>query len=429
MNWIEKHQAYVWEPFAPLKRNFETFLVKEAKGCYLTLEDDRKILDAISSWWVNIHGHSHPKIAEALFKQASTAEHVIFAGFTHKPAIQLAENLLSILPDSMQKIFFSDNGSTSVEVAIKLAIQYWYNQEVKDKKRIVALEGAYHGDTFGAMAMGGKSDFYPAFHDYMLEVESLPFPSDGVEQQTIDAFENLAKQGDVALFIYEPLIQGSAGMRIYSHATLQALLEIAKKYDIICIADEVMTGFGRTGKTFASDYMDIKPDLMCISKAVTGTMPLGLTAVSEKIVKIFDNADKGKAFYHGHSYTGNPLSCAVANASFEIFQSDECQQNIQRVTNSHKEVVSRLEQHPFIDKVKSLGTIISLEVKTGENTSYFNNLRDWLYNSFLEEDVLLRPLGNVIYILPPYIITNEELERVYSTIEKVLTKLADGANN
>lgn len=428
MNLLEKHQKYVWEPFAPIQRDFETFLVKEAKGVYLHLEDGRKILDAIASWWVNIHGHSHPKIAEALFQQASTAEHVIFAGFTHEPAIKLAENLLSITPDCMEKIFFSDNGSTSVEVAIKLAIQYWYNLGVKDKKRIVALEGAYHGDTFGAMAMGGKSDFYPAFHDYLLEVESLPFPEDGKEETTIQAFEELAKKGDVALFIYEPLIQGSAGMRIYSPETLEKLLEIAKKYDVICIADEVMTGFGRTGKTFASDYMSIKPDLMCISKAVTGTMPLGLTAVSEKIVKIFDNADKSKAFYHGHSYTGNPLSCACANASFEIFKSKECQDNIQRISDSHNKAILRLEEHGFIKKVKSLGTVISIEVETGENTSYFNNLRDWLYNSFLEEDILLRPLGNIIYILPPYVMTNEELERIYSTIEKVLSKLANERN-
>lgn len=423
MNLLEKHQKFVWEPFAPLKRNFETFVVKKAQGMYLELEDGRKILDAIASWWVNIHGHSHPKIAEALYKQASTAEHVIFAGFTHEPAIQLAENVLSLLPKSMQKIFFSDNGSTCVEVAIKLAIQYWFNKKQFHKKKIIALEGAYHGDTFGAMAMGGNGDFNLPFHDYLLQVESLPFPFDNKEQETINAFEKIAKEGDVALFIYEPLIQGSAGMRIYSAETLERLLQIAKKYDVLCIADEVMTGFGRTGKTFASDYCETKPDLVCISKAVTGTMPLGLTAISEKIVKIFDNNDKSTAFYHGHSYTGNPLSCAVANASFKLFTSDICQNNIQRITNEHKKAILRLSKHDSIQKVKSLGTILSLEVKTGETTSYFNNLRDWLYDEFLKEDILLRPLGNIIYILPPYIITNEELERIYATIEKVLSSL------
>lgn len=423
MNLLEKHKKFVWEPFAPLKRNFETFVVKKAQGMYLELEDGRKVLDAIASWWVNIHGHSHPKIAEALYEQALTAEHVIFAGFTHEPAIKLAENLLSLLPISMQKIFFSDNGSTCVEVAIKLAIQYWYNKKQFHKKKIVALEGAYHGDTFGAMAMGGNGDFNLPFHDYLLQVESLPFPFDNKEEETIDAFEKIAKEGDVALFIYEPLIQGSAGMRIYSAETLEKLLQIAKKYDILCIADEVMTGFGRTGKTFASDYCQTKPDLVCISKAVTGTMPLGLTAISEKIVELFDNDDKSTAFYHGHSYTGNPLSCAVANASFKLFSSEVCQQNIQRITDSHKKAISRLSKHDAIENVKSLGTILSLEVKTGETTSYFNNLRDWLYDEFLKEDILLRPLGNIIYILPPYIITNQELERIYTTIEKVLSKL------
>jgi adenosylmethionine---8-amino-7-oxononanoate aminotransferase len=295
---------------------------------YLHTSDGRKILDAVSSWWVNIHGHSHVYLAEALRKQALELEHVIFAGFTHKPAIILAERLLGILPDNQIKIFYSDNGSTAVEVALKMALQFWHNQNIV-KKKIIAIEGAYHGDTFGAMSVSGRSSFTKAFSQFLFDVQFISFPSSGKEAGSLQQFKELAESGEVAAFIYEPLIQGTAGMRTYSKEILGSLLSEAKKNNILCIADEVMTGFGRTGKLFASDYIKEPPDIVCLSKGITGgSMPLGVTSCNEKVVAAFRSEDRSKTLFHGHSYTANPLACAVSNASLDLLLKEECMKNI-----------------------------------------------------------------------------------------------------
>lgn len=409
-------QNHVWHPF-DLVSIAQHILLEKASGVYLYTPEGREILDAIGSWWVNIHGHSNPYIAEKVSRQLHTLEHVIFAGFTHEPAIQLVKNLLTILPNNQQKVFFSDNGSTATEVAIKMAFQYWYNKG-EDKTQIIAIDGAYHGDTFGAMSVGGRSKFNEPFAPYLFDVAFIDFPNGNNDTAVLKQFQTLAESKKIAAFIYEPLIQGAAGMRMYAPDTLEKLLQIANKHNIICIADEVMTGFGRTGKLFASLHCITPPDIMCLSKGITGgTMAMGVTTCCSKIYEAFVSEDIYKVFFHGHSYTGNPLACTAANASFDLLMNDTCTKNIARISLANKAFCERIISKSWIQDARFLGTVMAIEFKTDSATSYFNNLRDQLYQYFLSKDILLRPLGNIIYLIPPYIITNEELERVYTAIE------------
>jgi len=421
MNLQELDKKNIWHPFTSLVDGIEPLLVESASGVYLHLNDGRKIIDAVSSWWVNLHGHSHPIIAQAITEQAKKLEHVIFAGFTHEPAIRLSENLLSILPKNQSKIFFSDDGSTAVEVALKMAIQYWHNQGIKKKKKIIALDGAYHGDTFGSMSVGGRGAFTNAFAPYLFDVEFIDFPTEENKEKVLKDFEAKLQTNQVGVFIYEPLVQGAAGMRMYSPEILYKLISMAKQHDVVCIADEVFTGFGRTGKLFASDYLIIQPDIVAVSKGITGGfMPLGVTSCSEKILEAFQSADASKTFFHGHSYTANPLACAAANASFNLLTSKECKDNIQRINENHLTFISKNKNHKTIKNIRSLGTILALELQTIEGTSYFNEMRNKIYSFFLKRNVLLRPLGNVFYMLPPYVIKEEELNYIYGTIEEFL---------
>jgi adenosylmethionine-8-amino-7-oxononanoate aminotransferase len=410
----------IWHPFTSLEGSPEPIVIEHAEGIYLHTPDGRKIMDAISSWWVNLHGHSHPEIAKAVAQQAKKLEHVIFAGFTHEPAIKLSENLLSILPANFSKIFYSDNGSTAVEVALKMAMQYWHNKGI-DRKTIIALEGSYHGDTFGAMAVGDRSIFTTPFSPYLFNVDFISFPSEANEETTITQFKSLIDSGNVAAFIYEPLIQAAGGMRTYSENVLNLLLELAKQKEVVCIADEVFTGFGRTGKLLASDHVSEKPDLIALSKGLTGgTLPLGVTAVSKNIVSAFQNNELAKTFFHGHSFTANPIACAAANASFELLMKDDCQQSIIRISQQHEDFAAELNSIPTVKEVRTLGTILAIELSTKESTSYTNSVRKKIYSYFLEQDILLRPLGNTFYIVAPYCITADELNHLYQAIRKFL---------
>lgn len=414
----------IWHPFTSLEGAPEPLFVESAQGVYLNLKDGRKIIDAVSSWWVNIHGHSNPAIAKAIGDQAKKLEHVIFAGFTHEPAIRLSENLLRILPKNQSKIFFSDNGSTAVEVALKMAIQYWHNQGIKSKTKIIAIDGAYHGDTFGSMSVGERSAFTAAFSPYLFAVEFLDFPTEENEEKIIQDFKQKLSGNEVGVFIYEPLVQGAAGMRMYSPEVLDQLITLAQQSGVICIADEVFTGFGRTGKLFASDYLKTNPDIIAVSKGITGGfLPLGVTACSEKIVEAFKSPEVSKTFFHGHSYTANPVTCAAANASFELLMSNECQNSIRMISQSHLQFISKIQHNKSIKDLRSRGTILAIELQTKEGTSYFSELRKKIYPFFLEREVLLRPLGNVIYVLPPYVIKDEELNFVYEAIEEFLSAL------
>lgn len=416
---LQKDRKNIWHPFTPLDSGDEPLLIHSAEGIYLHTEDGRKIIDAISSWWVNLHGHSNQAIAKAVAEQASRLEHVIFAGFTHEPAIRLSENLLSVLPKNQSKIFFSDNGSTAVEVGLKMAFQYWHNQGI-EKRKVIALHGAYHGDTFGSMAVGERGLFTKPFFPYLFDVEFIEFPSCDREEEALKHFKHRVDKGDVGCFIFEPLIQAAAGMRMYSASILDTLMDHAQKNNIVCIADEVFTGFGRTGNLFASDYLKNSPDIIALSKGLTGgTLPLGVTSCNDKIVGAFKGDSFTKTFFHGHSYTANPIACAAANASFELTINPSCGKNIQRISERHEKFKKEIENNTVIKEVRCLGTILAVELDAG-TTSYENEIRKSAYTFFLKQNILLRPLGNIIYVLPPYIITDSELDLIYNAIREFL---------
>lgn len=417
---FELDRKNIWHPFTPLKPGAEFPLITSGKGVYLYTSGGRQILDAISSWWVNLHGHANARIAEAIAVQAAKMEHVIFAGFTHEPAIQLSRNLLEILPSNQRKIFFSDNGSTAVEVALKMTVQYWHNQDIK-KQGVIALRGGYHGDTFGSMSVAERGIFTRPFSPYLFETTFIDFPGFGNEAQVLSDFSQLMSRNDFAAFIFEPLVQAAAGMRIYSAELLDKLISLAHERDVICIADEVFTGFGRTGKNFASDHLKHKPDIIALSKGVTGGfLPLGITTCSEKITMAFESPELEKTFFHGHSYTANPLACAAANASFDLLMSESCQERIQGIARKHALFAASIHGHTAVRDVRTLGTILAMEIESAERSGYDNSLRSRIYPFFLERNILLRPLGNVLYVLPPYVISDDELDRIYGAIEEFL---------
>lgn len=420
---IRLDRENIWHPFTSLTDAPEFPRIIRGEGVYLFTSDGRKIIDAISSWWVNLHGHGNSLIARAIAEQAMTLEHVIFAGFTHEPAISLSENLLKILPANQKKIFFSDNGSTAVEVALKIAIQYWHNRGIA-KKKIIAIRGAYHGDTFGSMSVADRGLFNKPFFPYLFETSFIDFPEPANEGTVVEQLRRLAADGDVAAFIFEPLVQAAGGMRMYSPAVLDQLVGYAQGQGIVCIADEVFTGFGRTGKNFAVDHLSHRPDLIALSKGVTGGfMPLGVTSCAQNILEAFESAAFEKTFFHGHSYTANPLACAAANASFDLLTSPECQRARRKIEDMHLAFASRIGGDKNILDVRVLGTILAIELVTSEGTAYQNSLRKKIYPYFLEKNILLRPLGNVIYMVPPYVISEEDLRYVYNAIEDFLKGL------
>jgi len=418
MNLSEVDHKNIWHPFTQHQTSKNNIAIVRGEGALLYDDNGKTYIDAVSSWWTNLFGHSNPKIANAIKHQVDTLEHVIFAGFTHQPAIDLSENLLEILPKNQSKIFFSDNGSTCVEVALKMAIQFWHNKDI-EKQTIVAFKNAYHGDTFGAMSVGARGLFNQPFEPFLFDVEFIDLPNDDNFSDVLADFQQIIQQKNVAAFIFEPLIQGSAGMLMYKHEHLDKLMEIAQHNDVICIVDEVMTGFGRTGKIFASNYLQHQPDIFCLSKGITGGfLPLGITTCKQEIYDAFLSNDKLKTFFHGHSYTGNPITCAAANASFHLLQTSTS--NIQHLVDWQSEFLVKLKPNTKIENVRQLGTIVAFDVKTNATSNYFNNLRDFLYDRFIERGILLRPLGNTIYILPPYIITKAQLQKVYDVIDEVL---------
>ena len=415
---LERDLQYIWHPFTPQKNSAPVIPIIRGKASLLFSEDGRSYIDAISSWWVTLHGHAHPYIAERLYQQALTLEQVIFAGFTHQPAVELAERLLPFLPGSMTKIFYSDNGSTSTEVAIKMSIQYWWNQGETQRNKILAFNNSYHGDTFGAMSVSDRSVFTLAFHNKLFEVIFIDTPT----EYNIEALKSTVEQqaNDVAAFIYEPLVQGAGGMKMYDAGLMNDLLVAAQTHNIICVADEVMTGFGRTGKLFASNYMTAQPDIICLSKGLTGgTMALGVTACSNKIHEAFVSDDKLKTFFHGHSFTANPLACTAALASLDLLMKHECLQQIQWITEQNEAFCKELANTKGIKKIRQTGTIPAFEIDNG-NDEYLNNISQEVTSFCLEQGVYIRPLGNTVYLMPPYCITKEELSKVYSVLMKFL---------
>lgn len=416
----ERDQNYLWHPYTQHKTAALPIAIKRGEGALLWDENDKEYIDAIASWWVNPYGHSNKFIADAIYKQLTTLEHVLFGGFTHEPAILLGEKLIEILPKNQQKIFFSDNGSTAVEVAIKVALQYFFNKGEK-RTTIIAFENAFHGDTFAAMAASGISFYTQAFEGMFIDVVRIPVPVKGREQESFDALREVIQKHDCAGFIFEPLVQGAAGMVMYEPEPLDELIRICRENKVLTIADEVMTGFGKTGKTFATDYQNENPDMMCLSKALTGgTIPMAITTFTEDIFEAFYDEDINKALFHGHTFTANPTGCAAALASLELLQTQEMQANLVRVNASHLKFQERIKNHSKVKTTRVLGVIFALEIETDDDTSYYGTLRNKLYDFFIGNGVILRPVGNIIYILPPYIISDDQLQRIYQVVEEAL---------
>ncbi|QMW02715.1 adenosylmethionine--8-amino-7-oxononanoate transaminase [Spirosoma foliorum] len=417
-NLAERDKAVIWHPFTQMQTAPMPIPIVRGQGSVLYSADGREYLDMISSWWVNLHGHAHPYIAQRVAEQLQILEHVIFADFTHPTAVELAERLLAILPQNQSRVFYSDNGSTAVEVALKMAFQYWHNLG-KPRRKVVAFENAYHGDTFGAMAVSGRSAFTAPFTPFLFDVEYIPVPVAGQEEAVLQQAATLFTD-EVAAFIVEPLVQGSGGMNMYEPTALDKLFQLARQHGSLIIADEVMTGFGRTGRLFASDHLQENPDLMCLSKGLTGgTMALGVTTCTQAIYDAFLSDDKFKTLFHGHSFTANPLACTAALASMDLLLQDETQANIQRISQKHTEFAKQLTTYSTVDTIRQHGTLLAFDLKAGEQTSYFNSIRDTAYNFLLESGILMRPLGNVLYLMPPYCTTDEQLAYTYFQISKL----------
>ena len=416
----KRDQKHLWHPYTQHKTAALPIAIKKGKGALLWDENDKEYIDAIASWWVNPYGHSNTYIAAAIYKQLTTLEHVLFGGFTHEPAVVVAEKLMQILPRNQQKIFFSDNGSTAVEVAIKVALQYFFNKGEK-RTTIIAFENAFHGDTFGAMAASGISFFVEAFQGMFIDIIRIPVPVKGAEHDSYTALQAVIQNNNCAGFIFEPLVQGAAGMVMYEPESLDTLMRICKENKVLTIADEVMTGFGKTGKAFATDYLAEKPDMMCLSKALTGgTIPMAITTFTQDLFDAFYDDDINKALFHGHTFTANPTGCAAALASLELLQTNEMQDNISRINKSHLDFQKRVMHHTQVKTTRVLGVIFALEVKTESTASYYGTLRNKLYDFFIENGVIIRPVGNIVYVLPPYVITDAQLQKVYNVVEKAL---------
>jgi len=418
MNLQERDKKHLWHPLTQHKLHPNHLAIVKAKGCVLTDEKGKEYIDGIASWYTCMYGHCNTAITDKIKQQLDQLDQVVFSGFTHKPAVKMSEALMQILPKNQQKIFFSDNGSTSVDVAIKMALQYHFNQGDK-RGKIVALEGGFHGDTFGAMSVSGLSVYNGPFEDFFIDVSRIPVPNTNNFEAVKKQFIQLLKTENVAAFIFEPLVQGASAMFMYDAKLLDQLIAIAHSFGVVTIADEVMTGFGKTGKNFASDYLENKPDIICLSKSLTGGIaPMALTTCTQKIYDAFYDDELGKGFFHGHTYSANPLTCTAALASIELLKTKEIQENIQRVIYSHQQFNSRIEKHPKVKNTRQLGIIFALDLDI--KMERYGNLRDKIFKHFMDDGIFLRPLGNTIYILAPFVITDIQLKKIYTSIEKLL---------
>lgn len=427
---------HIWHPFTHTALDPEPIEIASAEGVYLHTRDGRQLIDAISSWWVNIHGHGHPRIAEAIARQARTLEHVLFAGCTHEPAMQLASKLRQVVPEGLDHVFFSDNGSTAVEVAVKMALQFWKNRGDAERTRIVALEHAYHGDTAGAMSLSADSAFtdafapmrFPVLRTHAAYCHRCPVGKEwsSCEIDCLRSLEDLLEErsGEIAAMIVEPLLQGAGGMIVHPPGYLEGVRKLTAKHGVLLIADEVLTGFGRTGTMFACERADVAPDLMCLSKGLTGGfMPFAATLCTSRIHEAFAFADSARTFFHGHSYTGNPLGCAAAVANLEVFETEPVFDRIRSIERIHQERLPLLAGQGLVGDLRMIGTVAAIELETPD-PGYLSDIRPKLYRYFIDRGVLLRPLGNVVYILPPYVIQPDQLHHVYDVVNDAITAVS-----
>jgi adenosylmethionine-8-amino-7-oxononanoate aminotransferase len=442
-NWIKKDLQYIWHPYTQMKDCIKCppILIERAKGIKLYDDKGNFYYDTISSWWCNVHGHNHPKIKAAIKKQLASLEHVLFAGFTHKPAIELAQKLVKVTPKGLNKVFFSDNGSTAVEAALKMSSQYWQNVGKKKKNKFVSLDLAYHGDTAGAMSVGGKTVFNQAFASMRFDSIQTPSPycyrcpmGKCKDSCSIDCIEPLkkilkTKHKQIAAVIAEPLMMGASGIIIYPLEYLQKLAYLAKKYNVHFIADEVATGFGRTGKMFACQYAKVEPDFICLSKGITsGTLPFAATLTTDEVYNAFyDDYEKFKTFYHGHTYSANPIGCAAALASLQIFEQEKTLHKLKPLIKLFHKRLGDFRSLDLVGDVRYLGLIGALELVADKKTKTPHDIKlrigQRIFEAGLKKNLILRPLGNVIYLFPPLCITEKQLNLILNRTHDLLANM------
>jgi adenosylmethionine-8-amino-7-oxononanoate aminotransferase len=431
---IKTDRRHIWHPFTQELTAPDPIEIVSGSGVTLIDADGNEYLDMISSWWVNIHGHAHPDISQAIAAQAAILEQVIFAGFTHPQAIKLSASISNLLPGDLNRVFFSDDGSTAVEVALKVALQYWQNLG-EHRDRFLTFEGGYHGDTVGAMSAGSASGFFDAFKQMLFKVDSLPYPQTWMDDEQVEEKEQavlqklddyLEKHGYVtAALIIEPMIQGAGGMRMCRAEFLLKLKQHLSSYGVLLIFDEVMTGFGRTGKMFAANRAGVTPDLICLSKGLSGgSLPISLTVCSDRIYTAFLAESFDKALSHGHSFTANPICCAASNASLAIFEKEQTLQRLPQIEALHFQRMQGLQHHQHVSHARVCGTIAAFDIQS-DQSGYTAAIGQKLKVYFQQRGLLLRPLGNVLYLLPPYCVSDSQLHHVYDEIEHMLNHLED----
>lgn len=417
-NLSSRDKKYLWHPLTQHKLGKPQLPITSAKGALLFDESGKEYIDGIASWYTVMYGHANDTIVSAMTEQMQKLDFVMFSGLTHEPAIELSEKLMAILPDNQAKLFFNDNGSTAIEAAIKMSLQYFHNNGEK-RDTLIAFEDGFHGDTFGAMSASGLSSYNGPFEDFLLKVVRIPTPKEDNIEEVKSKLSEILKENSCAAFIFEPLVQGAAGMKFHSAQGLDELIGLCQQHEVLCIADEIMTGFGKTGKNFASDNLSNKPDVICLSKALTaGMFPLSITSCTEKIYNRFLSDEVHKGFFHAHTFSAHPLGCAAALAGIKLLNSPKILERRNYIENAHNSYADKIKDHEKVKEVRVMGVILAIDLQI--EMERYGSLRDELYNFFLQRGVLLRPLGNTIYVLPPFVISNKELQKVYDTIAEAL---------
>lgn len=417
-NLSERDKNHLWHPLTQHRTAAPRLGIVKSRGALLWDENGNSYIDGIASWYTAMYGHCNPEITDAISKQMSELDFVMFSGFTHEPAVELSERLIEILPDNQEKIFFNDNGSTAIEAGIKMALQYHFNKGDK-RDTLIAFEDGFHGDTFGAMSASGLSSYNGPFEDFLLKVERIPVPQENTIETVLEKLETILKDNSCAAFVFEPLVQGAAGMKFHSAKGLDALIKKCQQKGVIAIADEIMTGFGKTGKNFASENLRHKPDIICLSKALTaGMFPLSITSCTQNVFDAFLSDEVAKGFFHAHTFSAHPLGCAAALAGIALLNSKEILERRSYIENAHRRFAFKVKNHQKIKEIRCMGVILAIDLTV--ETDRYGTLRDRLYDFFMGNGVNLRPLGNTIYVLPPYVIANDQLEKIYGTITKSL---------
>lgn len=417
-NLTERDKKHLWHPLTQHQTAPPPLAIVKAKGALIWDVEGNSYVDGIGSWYTTMYGHGNEHIIKAMTEQMKQLDFVMFSGFTHEPAVELSERLLKILPSNQSRIFFNDNGSTAIEAGIKMALQYHFNMG-KKRDTLIAFEDGFHGDTFGAMSASGLSSYNGPFEDFLLKVERIPVPQEDNLELVLNKLETILSKNSCAAFVFEPLVQGAAGMKFHSAEGLDRLIEKCKVNGVICIADEIMTGFGKTGKNFAADHLNEQPDIICLSKALTaGMFPLSITSSSEQLFEAFLSDEVSKGFFHAHTYSAHPIGCAAALAGLDLLNSEEVVERRKYISNAHEDFVQKIAAHPKVKNARSKGVILAIDLEM--NINRYGKTRDELYQFFMARGVNLRPLGNTIYVLPPYLITNVQLDKIYKAIRDLL---------